>query len=74
MKVNSGLISNTHINLKLSELIKNKYGFIPTLKQLYMATGIQLVCVTMNIDTHTPEYHSYQQNQNCLVWKLFYYL
>ena len=60
MKLNSGLISNEHISHKLSQLVRNKYGFIPTLKQLYMATGIKLVSVTMNIDTHIPEYLSHE--------------
>lgn len=58
IKTNTGLISNDSIKAKLSQMVTKKFGFVPTLNQLYMATGLVLVTVSMNIDTNTPEYFS----------------
>lgn len=45
---NKGLISNEPIKKRLTELILNKFGMIPTLKSLYLQTGKSFVAVTFN--------------------------
>ena len=45
---NRGLMSNEPIRKRLSQLIINKFGNIPTLHGLYMRTGKSYVAVTLN--------------------------
>lgn len=56
MSENSGLISSEPIRKKLTDLITAKFGRVLTLYQLYMATGLTYVAVTLNIDTEETEY------------------
>jgi len=55
-----GLISNAPIKRKLVNMVSKKFGYIPTLKQLYDTTGLELYCVTGNLDKETAEYMSYR--------------
>lgn len=57
---NIGLISNEHIRDKLVVLMSNKFGFVPTLSQLYNATGLTYTSVTMNLDKNITEYISWK--------------
>ena len=45
---NQGLISNEPIRKRLTQLILNKFGTIPTLWSLYMQTGRAYIAVTLN--------------------------
>lgn len=51
-----GLIRNKSMEEKLKEAIVKKIGYIPTLKQLYLLTGVNLVMVTFNLDKYRVEY------------------
>lgn len=55
-----GLVSSTPIRRKLVKNVINKFGYVPTLKELYHLTGLKLVCVTANLDKETAEYMSYE--------------
>lgn len=46
-----GLLSNEPIKNQISDRIRNKFGYIPTFKQLYMSTGIEYMVVTVNLNT-----------------------
>ena len=45
---NNGLLSNEPIRKKLTGLIINKFGIVPTLHGLYMQTGKALITVSLN--------------------------
>lgn len=45
---NKGIISNQPVRERLTELIVNKFGSVPTLHNLYRITGKALVTVTLN--------------------------
>lgn len=51
-----GLLKNKTIEEKLKYYISLKYGFVPTLAQLYMLTGIHLTLVSFNIDKMRTDY------------------
>ena len=57
-RANSGLISNRGVKDRLLQRMEAKFGFIPTLQQLYVATGLVFTVVTMNLDRDCPEYIS----------------
>ena len=59
MKKN-GLVSHDILRKKMSEKIIQKYGFIPTLKQFYLMSGIEFEVVVTNLDDDKPEYFNYQ--------------
>ena len=59
-----GLLSNKTVEKLLKTRIKEKYGMIPTLKQLYMTTGILLVIVTFNLDKMRKEYLTKDSDPN----------
>jgi len=52
---NSGLISNEPIKQRLSRLIVSKFGYVPTLRQLNVTTGLTFVSITYNMDKHETE-------------------
>jgi predicted acylesterase/phospholipase RssA len=54
-----GLTSNTHLKIKLEDIIKSKYGYVPNLKELYTFTGIRFVSVCCSIDNMEIEYMDY---------------
>lgn len=60
VKDNIGLISNHRIRQILIDKLEYKFGFVPTLNQLYLATGLKYVAVTLNLDKDSTEYLSYQ--------------
>jgi|DewCreStandDraft_4_1066084.scaffolds.fasta_scaffold02793_20 predicted acylesterase/phospholipase RssA len=58
IKENTGLISNRSIKEKLIARIEDKFGKILSLQELYDATGLEFMCVTMNLDQDKAEYIS----------------
>jgi predicted acylesterase/phospholipase RssA len=47
---NKGIISNEPLKKRLTHLILNKFGNVPTLNSLYMKTGKSFVITTLNIN------------------------
>lgn len=68
IKTNLGLIKNKTIEEKLKESIIKKIGYIPTLKELYLLTGLNLVLVAFNIDKIRSEFldKDSEPNLSCL--------
>ena len=58
MKKN-GLVSHESFRKRLRDKITEKYGFVPTLKQLYLMTGYEFEVVVTNLDKDTTEYFSH---------------
>jgi len=58
IKENTGLLSNRPIKEKLITRLEDKFGFVPNLEQLYMVTGLEFMCVTMNLSKDRAEYIS----------------
>src|SRR5665647_3459174 len=56
IKDHLGLIKNKTVEDILERALKNKFGYIPSLKQLYLATGIIFTAVTFNVDKMRPEF------------------
>lgn len=61
----SGLIPNTVIREKLESLVQARFGIIPSLHQLYMATGYILEVVTVNLNTSNTVYFSAKTEPDC---------
>jgi predicted acylesterase/phospholipase RssA len=57
---NKGLVSHDVFRKRMREKVTQRFGFVPTLKQLYMMTGIELEIVVTNLDKDRPEYFSHQ--------------
>ena len=55
-----GLISTTKVRDQLTKKLVEKFGFVPTLKQLYIATGMTLITVSVNLDKDRTEYFSWK--------------
>ena len=60
IKDNTGLISNHRIKDKLSARLEEKFGIVPTLNQLYLATGLKYVSVSYNLTHQRVEYLDYE--------------
>jgi predicted acylesterase/phospholipase RssA len=58
MKTN-GLISHEVFRKRIQDKIIEKYGFVPTMKQLYFMTGYDFEIVVTNLDKNKAEYFSY---------------
>tara|TARA_R100000750_G_C2326078_1_gene88225 strand:+ start:213 stop:1064 length:852 start_codon:yes stop_codon:yes gene_type:complete len=54
-----GLFSSQKIEKTLSSILIDKYGYIPTLKQLYDKTGIDLIMVEFSLTYKTKKYFSH---------------
>lgn len=67
-KKNLGLIKNKLIEEKLKESIIKKIGYIPTLNELFLLTGLKLVIISFNIDKYRPEFldKDTEPNLSCL--------
>lgn len=50
-----GIFNIRTIENLIKDKIRQRFGMIPTLKQLYMATGINLKIITFNLDKYRPE-------------------
>lgn len=61
---NMGLVSHSAMRSKLEFLVRDKMGMVPTLEQLYIAQGIKLVTVTLNLSLDRVEYVSYETEPN----------
>lgn len=59
-KENVGLLSSQELRTILTSKLKEKFGMIPTLRQLYMATGLTLITVALNLDKDEMEYLSWK--------------
>lgn len=57
-QANAGLTSNRPVKERLTLRVREKFGMIPTLSQLYMATGIFWEAVSLNLDKNRAEYHN----------------
>lgn len=64
IKNNTGLISNKQIKEKLESKVRKKFGFIPTLQQLYLSTGFEYISVTLNLDKDQTEFLSFKTEPN----------
>lgn len=53
---NLGFIKNKTVEEKLSKAIKDKFGYVPSLRQLYLSTGYILTVVVYNLDKMRPEF------------------
>lgn len=49
IKDNIGLLSNESIKTKLSSAVTKKLGYIPSLKSIYMITGIRFTAISYNV-------------------------
>lgn len=58
VKANVGLISNRAVKEKLISRLEEKFGILPNLEQLYLITGLEFMCVTMNLSKCRAEYIS----------------
>lgn len=54
----TGLVSSNSIRNKLSELIVNKFGYIPTLHQLYLLTNKILITLSFDLDEEVAKFMS----------------
>jgi predicted acylesterase/phospholipase RssA len=63
-----GVFPHEIVRQRLQTIVKDKYGSIPTLEQLYSSTGKTLICVTTNLTTEEGEYwsHSTHANVSCI--------
>lgn len=59
-----GISSNQPMKDLLSRRMLQKFGFVPTLQQLYTVTGKKFVGVTVNLDKGRVEYMSYENHPN----------
>jgi predicted acylesterase/phospholipase RssA len=54
------MVNITNIKSKIQQLLIDKLGTIPTLQQLYYATGLSLVTTTFNLSYGRTEFLSYE--------------
>lgn len=64
IKEKPGLLNIKSVENLIKKRIIEKFGIVPTLKQLYMFTGILLELVTFNVDKSRPEYLSKNTEPN----------
>lgn len=63
---NQGILSNQPIRERLSTRLSDRFGFVPTMHQLYMITGIEFMAVTVGHKTGV-RYLNYQTEPNLSV-------
>jgi predicted acylesterase/phospholipase RssA len=56
---NVGIVSSSPIKRKLIRKVLQRFGYVPTLQQLYNETGLTLVTVTANLNQEKTEYMSH---------------
>ena len=59
MKTN-GLVSHDVFRKRMNDKVMEKFGFVPTLHQLYMMTGYEFEVVVTNLDKDEAEYFNHQ--------------
>lgn len=64
-----GLIPIELILIHLEKMVNDKFGYIPTMLELYKATGKTLIMPTINITKNRKEYISYKTYPNLNVVK-----
>lgn len=57
-----GIISMDYIENQLSEMVTEKYGYVPTLSELYKESGLDYVSVSYNISDEKIEHISWRTN------------
>ena len=64
----NGLVSHDIFRKRMNDKVTEKFGFIPTLQQLYMMTGYEFEVVVTNLDNDEAEYfnHQTQPNLSCV--------
>lgn len=60
----AGLMSNKNIRDRLTSRVEQKFGFVPTLYKLYLATGMKFIAVTLNLTLDRVEYLSKDTEPN----------
>ncbi|ADB04006.1 patatin-like phospholipase [Marseillevirus marseillevirus] len=65
---NYGLNDSSPLEKKLGELLEQKYGFVPTLSELFSLTKKEFVCVSANLSAMRIEYFSRttKPNMSCV--------
>nr|QBK91408.1 MAG: patatin-like phospholipase [Pithovirus LCPAC302] len=59
-----GILNNKTVENMLKDRLRRKCGIVPTLKQLYMTTGILFTTVSFNLDKMRSEYQSKDTEPN----------
>jgi predicted acylesterase/phospholipase RssA len=62
-----GLLSNDVVKKELQRQLIAKFGFTPSLHQLYLATGIKFIATSMNLRQRQPVYLSYETDPDLSV-------
>lgn len=63
MKTN-GLVSHETFRKRMNDKVVEKYGFVPTLQQLYLMTGYEFEVVVTNLNKDEAEYFSHKTQPN----------
>lgn len=61
-----GLIPIESLTKKIGPLVEKKFGYIPTLLELYNATGKKLIATVANVSKMICQYYSYETEPNML--------
>jgi predicted acylesterase/phospholipase RssA len=56
----NGLVSHDIFRKRMNDKVMEKFGFVPTLEQLYMMTGYEFEVVVTNLDKDEAEYFNHQ--------------
>ena len=57
---NYGLFSNRQLKDRITAMLRGKYGFVPTLKQLYQFTGVTFCAVAYNLSQKETVYLTHE--------------
>lgn len=73
IKKSMGVIDHKNIEQKLSQKMIEKFGMVPTLSQLYLATGLTYISVAYDLTDAKPRYFSWEKDPNlsCVQAALF---
>lgn len=64
--IKRGLVDPRQIQDVLDRLVIDKYGYVPNLQDLYMLTGVNFVCVALNLTRGRPEFFDYLRHPTIL--------
>ena len=67
IRQNFGLLSHNMIKERLTQRMRQKFGFIPTLYKLYLATDLTLITVSLNLNSDKTEYFSWRTHPDLSV-------
>lgn len=63
----NGIFPHQVFRKKLTDKLIEKFGFIPTFKQLYLMTGYEFICTVANLDDEIEEHFSHITEPDLLV-------